>query len=434
MKRLARALVFLHQYDPVISSPVVRAELGTLLHAGRAMDFAARLREHRAELTPQLCQEYATHAGISAADLRLVVLPALKEAGLVDYRLHEGRITDIEEFVGVTASVLDQALMVLQRLGPSDAEWATLHSIEVGSWAPLARSQHLEALVKRGIAEGVAERGHQLAAASKVNRHVSSDSLGEDVVFNPYVWGSSCVPVAQFLRSLPSAERDVLLAIAEQASDKPGIALPAMQSVSPRMLRSARKVGLVQAATVKSSFNPSSQQTYVFSPLTDLLDDQLVTTEALHERKLLLAHILFGHEKAVAGRGRIVDPVVLTRALVRRGLVGPASNIASDYHMVEAAGIVQVIPSDDGDRAFLKLVKKEVGEGALGWLEKTFGSGSAIDDAGLSRLRPPSEFVSPERDREYLEAPDPAADEITTSAVLRLREEAQRAARGETPY
>jgi len=120
---------------------------------------------------------------------------------------------------------------------------------------------------------------------------------------------------------------------------------------------------------------------------------------------------------------------VLVEALLRKGWVGPASNIESDYHLLEAAGIVQV-EEVAGGRALLKLVKREIVEGGLGWLRQTVGGDGA--DAVPKLLRAPGAFVTPERDRASL--PDAAAaDELTRATVLRLREEAQRAARLDSP-
>ncbi|HZR50347.1 MAG TPA: hypothetical protein VFB06_12585 [Streptosporangiaceae bacterium] len=217
----------------------------------------------------------------------------------------------------------------------------------------------------------------------------------------------------------------------EQASDRPGLALSGYGNFSAPVLKSARKVGLIQAATVKSSISGSVPQTYVFSPLLEAHDDQLIGTEALHHRKLFVAHILYGHEKAVSDRGRIYDPTILVDRLLSRGRVGPASNIASDYHLLEAHGIVAVRRSGNSDRAYLEVIKRDIVEGGLTWLEQSFGGGPTGKGADIGQLKPPTAWSTPEGDRASL-ADEGAAGEITNSAILRLREareEAQRAAR-----
>ena len=244
-------------------------------------------------------------------------------------------------------------------------------------------------------------------------------------MFNPCVWGAGHISMAKFLRSLPSAEREVILGLCEQASDRPGLALPALDS-SPRVLTSARKVGLIQAATVKSSADGGASQTYVFSPLLETEDDRALTTEALHQRELFVAHILFGVEKAKFSGGRISNPTLLVRRLHEWGSVGPATNIGTDYHLLEAQGIVSVEPGG-GDRAYLRMVKKEIVRDGLDWLDRTGGAGT---DRSVSPklLRSPSEFVTPEQDRLGL-SDQGATDEVMKGIVLSLREELQSATR-----
>lgn len=425
-RRLGRAIVFVHEHDAGEIPQNVAVEIEAVLSAGRAMDFAARLKDFgSARLTHAVVTDFAKQAGLGQQALLQVVLPALKAADVIDYATVDGRISGLEEFVGVTGALVAQAVKVMQVLNPSPAELALLHSVEIASWAPLTESQHLEQLGKRGFDDATAAHGYRLARAVGVNKRVLSQDLREYVVFNPYVWGTEQITIAKFLRGLPSAERDVMLGICEQASDRPGLALPLLAG-NPKVVNSARKVGLLQAAKVKSTAGGASAQTYVFSPLLETEDDKLLTTEALHQRKQFVAHILFGHEKARAGGGRISDPVVLVRSLVSRGYVGPATNISTDYHLLEAQGIVTV-DGPPGGRAFLRMVKPEIVKDALNWLERTTaGSTGGTDSPKL--LRSPGAFVTPEQDRSAL-GDQGAADEVTRAMLLRLREEVQSATR-----
>lgn len=426
-RRLGRAVVFVHEHDTGQIPQDVAVEVEALLTAGKAMDFAARLKDFSSsQLTPAVVTEFAKQAGLGQHALVQVALPALRAADVVAYTTgSDGQLAGLEEFVGVTGSLVDQALRVVDALGATPGELALLHSVEIASWAPLTEAQHLEQLTKRGFDDATAQHGYRLARSIGVNRRVWSADLNEHVVFNPYVWGTKQITIAKFLKSLPSSERDVMLGICEQASDRPGLALPSLVG-SPHAVNSARKVGLLQAATVKSTAAGASAQTYVFSPLLETEDDKLLTTEALHQRKQFVAHILFGHEKAKAGGGRIMDPVVLVRALVNRGVVGPASNIGTDYHLLEAQGIVTV-EGPPGGRAFLRMVKPEIVRDGLDWLERTTaGSTGGSDSPKL--LRSPGAFITPEQDRDAI-GDQGAADEVTRAMLLRLREEVQSATR-----
>ena len=428
-RRLGRAIAYLHQQDTGRIPPLVAADIETLLLTGRAMDFAARIHGHKVSLTDALVKQYARQAGIGPRQLIDVLLPSLRSADVLDYSISGDDVTGLEEFVGLTGTLLDQTVKVLRALHPSQAEMAVLHSVEIASWAPLTRSQHLGQLHQRGYSDLVAESGLRHSLAAGVNQAIPSTELREDVIFNPYVWGSGQVKVAAFLKSLPPAERDSLVGICEEASNRPGLALPSLAGSTPNMVASARKVGLLQASTVRSSASGASQ-TYVFSPLLEADDDKLLTTEALHQRKLFVAHILFGHEKAMAGGGRIMDPVVLVNALLSRGSVGPASNIATDYHLLERHGIVQVEESGSG-RAYLKMIKPEIVAGGLDWLRRTGGDGIAGEPV-VKLLRSPGSFVTPEEDRHQL-GDLGESDEIARASVLKLREELQRAARQDNP-
>ncbi|MFV1992164.1 MAG: hypothetical protein ACC652_15635, partial [Acidimicrobiales bacterium] len=423
---LGRGVVFMHEHDTGHIPRDVATEIESLLTAGRAMDFAARLKDFpAAQLTSAVVEEFAKQSGIGARALVRDVLPVLQAADVLAYTATDGRLDGIEEYVGITGTLVVQAMRVLDALNPSTEELALLHSIEVASWAPLTESQHLDQLTKRGIPDQAAQHGYRLARAIGVNKRVLATELNERVVFNPYVWGTEQITIAKFLKSLPPNERDVMLGICEQASAKPGLALPSLVG-DAKVVNSARKVGLLQATTVKSTSANISEQTYVFSPLLETEDDKLLTTEALHQRKQFVAHILFGHEKAKASGGRIVDPVVLVRALVNRGQIGPATNIGTDYHLLEAQGIVTV-DGPPGGRAFLRMVKPEIVKDGLDWLERTTGGGAGVAHSP-NLLRSPTAFVTPEQDRASL-ADQGAAEEVTRSMVLRLREEVQSATR-----
>ena len=381
------------------------------------MDFAARLKGHQSlvVLTHELVVSYAKHAGLGGLELTNTVLPALKNAGLIDYRIDAAnRISNLEEYVGVSATVTEQTVALLDSLGPQRSDLAFLHSVEIGAIAPLAASQHLDQIVKRGFTEQEAEDALRLARAVGLNLDAPSDELNELVVFSPYVWGTKQLSLATFLGNM-----------SEQVLSTPGLHLSKLNA-NPAIIRSAQNVGLIQAATVQSATGASS--TYVFSPLLEVEDNTCTTTEAFHLRKLFVAHMLFGRDSAAMGGGRIDDPAVLVNALLRKGMVGPATNIGTDYHLLEAAGVVAVEPNDQG-RAFLRLVKPEIAESALTWIRRITDTSGTAD---LTRGQRPATFITPEdgRTKESLGA----SHEIMVASIHELRKEMQRAARRDDPW
>lgn len=422
--RLARAVLQVYHHDAVMR-PEVRAVFNEVLHAARCMDFAERLRNHPGHnVTGTLAEMYAQQIGIGAFDLRMTVLPTLKAAGVVDFMTNGPDILVVDEFVGVSAPFLTQVEAVLRESHPSEVEIGALESIQLGTLAPLADRDHRQRL-SSGHTDAVVDDAVRLALASRVLQTVPSPALGENVLYNPAVWGGEAVDVASFVRGLPSGERDALLQVVDVTSRRRGIALP-HAAIPDSILKGARRVGLVQAATVRSSAGAGGQ-TYLFPPLNVLEDGARGVTEALHERKLVAAHFMYGHEKAIAARGRIANPVVLVNALLNRGAVGPASNIGTDYHLLEGAGIVRV---DHGvDRPLLHLVKEDIVRDALGWLRQIY-DGDQHTGEGLILTASPGTFVTPEADAAQL-ADDGAGAEIANASILALREEVARNVRGE---
>ncbi|WP_124712626.1 hypothetical protein [Mycolicibacterium nivoides] len=390
------------------------------------MDFAARLKGHQdfVTLSDELVRRYAAYAGLGNLELMNTVLPALKRADLIDYQLADGQITHLDEYVGISATVVEQTVAVLNALSPRRSDLAFLHSVEVGAIAPLAESQHLEQIVARGFSDEEAAGALQLSRAVGLNLDAPSQELNETVVYSPYVWGTKQLSLAKFLHNLPPNERDALLGMSEQVLSTPGLHISKL-AASSAIVRSAQSAGLIQVASVRTSTGASSS--YAFSPLLETEDNTCTTTEAFHMRKLFVAHILFGHEKSRPGLGNIASPSVLVSSLINRGRVGPATNIGTDYHLLEAAGVVAVEPV--GNRAFLRLVKPEIAEAGLDWIRKiTDPTGTA--DLTLSQR--PAEFVSPEDARRV--DVSWASHEIMVSSINELRKEMQRAARREDPW
>lgn len=424
--RLARAVLQVYNARDGMSAAAA-PQWGEVLLAARSMDFAERLRSHpKHQVSGALAEHYGRQVGIDPMTLRSTWLPLLKGAGVVDFTIQGSTLVTVEEFVGLSAPFLDQVEATLAACSPPEEQLTALESIQLGTLAPLAARDHKHKL-SVGHSDDVVERGVQLALASGVMRSVASAPLGEVVYYNPAVWGSESVDVAAFLRGLPSAERDALLAVVDVTSQRRGIALPSA-ALPEGILKGARRVGLVQATSVRSTaVGANGSQTYLFPPLNVIEDGARGVTEALHERKLVAAHFMFGHEKARQGLGRIANPVILVNSLLNKGYVGPATNIGTDYHLLEAAGIVTVDPGTS--RPYLRLIKEDIVRDALGWLRQIYDDDTS-QGGRLVLNASPSTFVTPEVDSNRL-AVDDAANEVANSAILALREEIARNVRGE---
>jgi hypothetical protein len=155
-------------------------------------------------------------------------------------------------------------------------------------------------------------------------------------------------------------------------------------------------------------------------------------TDVAHERKLFVAHILYGHRYASAGLGRIRDPLLLVQRLIERGEVGPATSIANEYPLLESRGIVRVQSGGRG-RGMLKLVKTDVARDSLDLLRQALADADeGGGESGIQGLWVPGTFRTPERTRRALPELEPSVEaEVLTSTVEELREAAARAMRRE---
>src|SRR5690606_1241463 len=110
-----------------------------------------------------------------------------------------------------------------------------------------------------------------------------SPTLGEDVVWAPYVWGSEAVDIAAFLRRLPPNERDALAALSRRVADHPGMPV-AQLGADDQVVRAARHAGLLDATRVISG---RLERAFAFPPgLEHQIGGGL--TDATHERKLFV--------------------------------------------------------------------------------------------------------------------------------------------------
>lgn len=396
--------------------------------AGKAMDLAMRIRR-RGEVDYGTLKAFASFIGMSEFDLRTWCLPSLEKAQIIEIlRRSPGEIVGVEEQVGVAAPILVQTAVLWRQNEPTAEERCAIASSDHLAYAPMGESQHRTILEQEGF-PAASHRGVLVALRGlHMLRRQRSERLGEDVLYSPYVWGTEAVEIAEFMANLPPNERDVLASLSRTALERPGTVLDDLAPNS-RLVAGARKVGLIDSTRVLTQ--GGTARGFAFSPA---LERQLHygATDVAHERKLFVAHILYGHRYEMWGRGRIEKPLALVRALIARGAVGPTTSIREDYPLLEAQGIVSVDVRSDG-LAFLRLVKPDVAEDSLELLQAALGDEEGTGgDNPLDALWLPGTFTTPERDRRQapeLEASDEA--EVISATVERLREETQRTVRGE---
>jgi len=404
-----------------------RAVFDATWRAGAAIELAERVRRHE-RLSYRRLKKFAEIQGVPESELRLALLPLLTRAGLLQYTGEVHDDLEIIEQVGVAAGTLVQCDEMWELCSPSPREATAVQSAELGTTAPMAASHHQAALESAGFPEALHEQAILDAQAAGLLHRQRSQTLGEDVLFSPYVWTNNALNVAEFISKLPPNEREVLRGVAGRALQLPGLSEESL-GVSENLLRGARRVGLIDATRVQTANN--QERTFVFPPT---LEATLSggSTESLHHRKLFIAHILYGHRYGYPGTGRIDYPLALVRRLIQERTVNPSSAARTDYLLLEAAGVVRVEPLDDGRRGRLHLLKEDVARDSLEVLRAALGDDESPNAGQLLLPGATMGFTTPERDRASLPDIQPGAErEALESAVEELRAELGREVRGE---
>ena len=148
--QIGRAVIRLYHYARTLPNSLETVVLGSTIRTGRFMDFAERIRRRGSELSHHQITAFASFAGIDESELQFFALPTLKRAGVLDYSIMGGQIS-IDEYVGVSAPLLDQVASTWEALVPSVTERCALESIELATSAPLRETDHYAALEVMGL-------------------------------------------------------------------------------------------------------------------------------------------------------------------------------------------------------------------------------------------------------------------------------------------
>jgi hypothetical protein len=408
----------------VVAPGVAHANLDATWRAGRAADLALRIRRHD-KLQIKAVESFGALVGLAPADLQSWALPTMRAVGVIDFTTDaDGQVAEVEERVGVAAPVLEQAASIWERLLPSALEACAVASADHAAYCPMTESDHRGALEAQGHAAEVHELAFANLKAIGLLRRERSTKLGENVLWAPYVWGTEAITAVEFMKRLPTNEREALSALSRRAAEHPGVSIE--QLGEQKLVRAARHAGLLNATSVISG---QTERGFAFSPsLEHVVAPHL--TEATHERKLFTAHILNGHRFGSPATGKIQYPLALVRAMINRGHVEPTTAAQRDYSLLEAAGIVRAEPVGGG-QARLHLVKTEVAEDSLEILKRAIEEDPGQGADSVDALWIPGSAIVPEHDRNRTAAPVGAERELIQSAVETLREELQRKQRGE---
>jgi len=400
--------------------------LDTTWKAGRIADLALRMRR-QGRLNFDAVRDFGELVTLTPADLEQWGLPCLSAVEIIDYTVGEdGKPLMIEERVGVAAPVLDQIASIWEALAPAAIERCSVMSADHAAYCPMTEIEHRAALELQGFPAEIHERAFRTLVGIGLLQRAQSTALRENVLWAPYVWGTEALDIAAFMKRLPANEREALSSLSRKAAEHPGATVQDL-GAEQKIVNAARHAGLFDATRVVAG---TTERSFAFSPgLERTIGGGL--TDATHERKLFVAHILNGHRYGRPGTGRIEYPIALVRALINKKAVGPTTAAGREYGLLEGAGIVRAEPVGGG-KAMLRLVKEDVAEESLALLRRALDEDPSQQADSVEKLWiPGSAMMSPERDRRSLQAPIGDEREMVQSTIERLREDIGRSTRGE---
>jgi hypothetical protein len=307
-------------------------------------------------------------------------LSALTAEGLIDQSASEVTV------LGVTqATLLSHAASIFEAQQPDDSEQAAIALAELVSTSPLPRAD---------CAENVSDTFHlskadtdQLLSQAEGIGFVDYDGAddAEKFYFNGALFRRESAKKAALILQTLKPDEVARLAQADELMAKSGCILKAalVAVLGDALWGKMHQVGFYDVSTVSNQAGntefvtkPGALSKYVPGSLADMLDDA----------KALASSLTYGIAVSSPYQGQIRMPSVLLDRLVNRGYVeGHVSAIATDYHVPEQRGIVQVTRSSAGNR--LTLLKKEVGEMARELILRGDASGAAagIVASGVAR-------------------------------------------------
>lgn len=362
-------------------------------------------------------EAFATAVGIGRRDLHRELLPTMEHLGWVHLeRRPDGGISVVSESVPPTQVLFGRADKLLDHAIPDEVERMALLVLEATTIMPTSMETAFDLCTKHGGTVEARRAIENLESLHLCERRQSAD--GETVLYNPNVWAADQDYTRAALMAEDGAVREALTGLIEEVVASAGLPEADVTSTDQRWIDFAVYHGLLLRSLVATS--AGEQQAFLFAPHMgrSAFEQETGADPSGHVRQLI-GSMVFARRFA---SNRLFAPRTFLSRLLRDGEAGDASNIGTDYSMLEKAGIVRVEP---GPRFFkFVLVQPTVAEAAIDYLDN---AGTGNSSAG--GLRDQRNFVYPEQERARLPQPAKQADPspgATESILAALRQEAGR--------
>ena len=324
------------------------------------------------------------------------------------------RSSDEISVLGVTTmGSLGHAVDIYEDAEPTSYEHASLDLAEMASVVPVRRTDISEQI-------GDLHRLTQADVSDFLDRaeaigFVDKEGNGEDrLLFNGNLFRRDSVAKTQkVLASLEPAEEQLMKEVGQELSILGCLAFERVEKILSRPL--LEKLVAAGVYDLNKVTNEQGSYVYITSPSAFHKFVNPMVDDCFDMAKSLVAALTYGKTRP-SSQGRIIMLPALLEKLIGGGEVGPATAIGQDYRVLEVNRVVELRPDPAyGDRFFMKLLKKEVGEMAL----QVLTQGDAHEQTLIHLPSAPmSGYVGPEQSRVFVRRNQTRMSKKTTQNVL----------------
>jgi hypothetical protein len=392
-----------------------RADLGELEFAGQILELAVRLQGSGVSQIERVAA-LGLDAGFSKRLVTNDLLPTMELLGLVDLERNASQqVQLVSERVPPLEDLFTEADRVLAVCTPDQLQMAALHLLNETVRMPITLDQAMSAC--EGIAtEEAAHRAiEDLHALRLCARQISDD--GVVVLFNPNVWVADREYITAALLAEDGKVKAALSGLLEEVTRSAGMPEEYVESCDKKWIDFAVSQGLVLRSLVRTA--SGQEKSFLFTPHMgkSAFADAVSADPSGHVRQLI-GSMVFANRFA---SNQLWSPVAFLRRLINEGEAGDASNIATDYSMLETAGIVRVEPAQSYSK--FVLLQPDVASEAILHLNS-----SVTGNSRSGGLREQRSYRYPEIERAVIGQATPLdpSPRARASLIAALRQEAGR--------
>ncbi|MBI4182440.1 MAG: hypothetical protein HY521_00410 [Proteobacteria bacterium] len=384
------------------------SEFPVIDEASKAANLLARLGESKTtSLTMPEVEAVAEACRLNPRVELRPLLTLLESRRLIELR---GNAVHV---LGITArGALRHAADIFADSGPSKIELASIDLAEKASEAPIRRTEAVQYISDT----------HKLSAAATNDFMSRAEHIGfvdvegdgtSRLLFNGNLFRRDVITkTSNVLDSLSSAEQQKMQEFNDLLKAKGCvIAQDAERILCQPLFEKLNAAGVFDLNTVS---NDTGEHVFVTAPgafhkfINPLIDD------CFDMAKALVAALTYGMTMRNPAHGRIFSIELLLGKLIAGHSVGPATAIGMDYRVLEQNRVIRLTPHG-GDRFYMRLLKREIGELALQVLTR--------GNANVTVLRTPpgapmTGYAGPEDGRMRVRKQQTKPSKIATQDIL----------------